>query len=52
VETVSRGRDDRWIYAAFRADPTAEIRLDAVGVSLTVAEIYEGVTIASAAATP
>ena len=52
VETFSRGRDDRWIYAAFRDDPTAEIRLDAVGISLTLAEIYEGVTIASADATP
>jgi Uma2 family endonuclease len=52
VEMFSRGRDDRWIYAAFRDDPTAEIRLDAVGVSLILAEVYEGVTIASADATP
>jgi hypothetical protein len=52
VETFSREEGGSWIYAAFRDDPTAEIRLDAVRVSLTLAEIYEGVTIAPAAATP
>jgi Uma2 family endonuclease len=43
VEIYSRGDGVPWVYEAVRDDPSREVPLPAIGIALTLGEIYEGV---------
>lgn len=49
VEVYSRGDGVPWVYEALHGDLGMEVPLPAIGVTLSLAEIYEGVELARSA---
>jgi Uma2 family endonuclease len=43
VEVFSRGDSLPWVYEAARDDPSREVPLPAIGIALTLGQIYEGI---------